>query len=163
MPCDDIHPDEQVWEADREEQYDTAHVQLRRALRRLREAFPDLEPCPMLAHASQHHTRPDVHAVAEPSQSGRGWCTQLSWVSVSVRWRAGSSFAGVGSGLSVGRSSDGDAVAFSNPKCEYSPVVVLIHMLCAHTDPAPCFVTPGQYLVRFPSYFDDFTDHQPPP
>ena len=72
MPCDDIHPDDVGWEADREERYDAAHVQLRRTLRRLGEAFPDLEPCPMLAHASQHHTR--------PCPCGRGTLAKWPWV-----------------------------------------------------------------------------------
>ena len=78
-------------------------------------------PC---SHTHLSITRDHVHAVAEPSQSGHGWCTRLSWASVSVKWRAGSSFAGVGSGLSAGPSSDGDRMPISIMRCEYSPVEV---------------------------------------
>ena len=73
-----------------------------------------MDASPMLAHASQHHTRPCPYVVAGCLQSGRGLCTRRSWASVIALWLNGSSFAGAASGLSAGPSWDGDRMLFRN-------------------------------------------------
>ena len=55
-----------------EECYELARVEHRFALRRLQESFPDLEAGPLLAHASQHRTR--------PCPCGRGALAVWPWV-----------------------------------------------------------------------------------
>ena len=73
MPMEGIDP----YEADRDaEQYEITYPKLKWALRRLHEAFPEVDPCPMLAHASQHHTPGRAHVVVGCLQSGRGLCTR---------------------------------------------------------------------------------------
>ena len=54
-----------------EEQYELACVAHKHALRRLREAFPEVPACP-IAHASQHPTR--------PCPCGRGALAMWPWV-----------------------------------------------------------------------------------
>ena len=54
-----------------DDDYELACVENKLALRRLRESFPEVDPCPM-AHASQHHTR--------PCPCGRGALAKWPWV-----------------------------------------------------------------------------------
>jgi hypothetical protein len=61
-----------------EEYYVLAQVEHRFALRRLQESFPELDPGPLLAHASQHHTR--------PCPCGRGALAKWPWVVQTARW-----------------------------------------------------------------------------
>jgi hypothetical protein len=78
MPCEGIDPDD----AERDqEQYEIkiTYPKLMWGLRKLQREFPDLDACPMLAHASQHHTvRGRAHVVAGCLQSGRGLCTLVT-------------------------------------------------------------------------------------
>ena len=69
MPCDDPDPWQQTFD---EEHYELAYPKLKWALLKLYYAFPDLDPCPMLAHASQHHTW--------PCPCGRGALAKWPWV-----------------------------------------------------------------------------------
>ena len=40
------------------EHYELTYPKLKWGLRKLQQKIPDEDACPMLAHASQHHTRP---------------------------------------------------------------------------------------------------------
>ena len=68
-PDFDDENDERHYDEERDE---IARVKYKHALRRLFESFPELDPCPMLAHASQHCTR--------PCPCGRGVLARWPWV-----------------------------------------------------------------------------------
>ena len=55
MPCEGMDPYEAELDA---EQYELTYPKLKWGLHKLHQEFPDVDACPMLAHASQHHTRP---------------------------------------------------------------------------------------------------------
>ena len=69
MPMEGIDPWQAQFDA---EHYEIAYPKLKWALRRMHDAFPEVDPCPMLAHASQHHTR--------PCPCGRGVLAKWPWV-----------------------------------------------------------------------------------
>ena len=71
MPIEYDEPDP-AQQAFDEEQYEITYPKLKWGLRKLEWAFPELDVGPMLAHASQHHTR--------PCPCGRGVLAKWPWV-----------------------------------------------------------------------------------
>ena len=68
MPCEGIDP----YDAERDaEHYELTYPKLKWGLRKLHQEFPDVDACPMLAHASSI-TRGRAHVAAGCLQSGRG-------------------------------------------------------------------------------------------
>ena len=69
MPCEGKDP----YDAEHDvEYYECTYPKLKWGLHKLHQEFPDVDACPMLAHASQHHTR--------PCPCGRGVLAKWPWV-----------------------------------------------------------------------------------